>query len=92
MEVASVVGSGMELDTLGVYLRRDPNAVRRLQNGCQDVRHTAYQILCSFYNCIENSERWGILINALIKIDQRIKVKELGLDELHKKAQSEAKS
>ena len=88
MEVASVVTSGMDLHKLGVYLKRRDNDICRLVNRCQDVQHTAYQILRSFYNSVPNKERWGLLIEALIQLDQRVKVKELGLDELHKNSQS----
>ena len=89
MEVASLVTSGMDLHKLGVYLKRIDNDIWRLANGCQDVRHAAYQILCSFYNSVPNDTRWGLLIEALIELDQRVKVKELGLDELHKNSQSQ---
>ena len=89
MEVASLVTSGMDVHKLGVYLKRRDNDIWRLVNGCQDLQHAAYQILCSFYNSVPNKERWGLLIEALIQLDQRVKVKELGLDELHQKAQSQ---
>ena len=88
MEVASVATCGMDLHKLGVYLKRDQNDIWRLANGCQDVQHAAYQILCSFYNSVPNKERWGLLIDALIQVDQRVKVKEPGLDELDQNAQS----
>ena len=88
MEVASVVISGMDLHKLGVYLGRDQNDIWRLSNTYPDVQYAAYQILCSFYNLVPNKERWGLLIEALIKLDQRVKVKQLGLDKLHEQAQS----
>ena len=89
MEVASVVTSGVDLDILGVWLGRDPNDICRLLNGCQNLKHAAYQILRSFYNSVQNKERWGLLIEALIQLDQQVKVKELGFDELHQNAQSQ---
>ena len=87
MKVASVATCGMDLHKLGVYLKRDDNDICRLVNGCQDVQHAAYQILRSFYNSVPNKERWGLLIDALINLDQRVKVKELGLDKLNQNAQ-----
>ena len=88
MEVASVPTCGMDLHKLGVYLKRDQNDIWRLVNGRLDVQEAAYQILCSFYNSVPNHERWGLLIDALKELDQRVKVKELGLDKLHQNAQS----
>ena len=77
----------MELAILGVWLERDSNYVNRLIERCQDVQHEAYQMLCSFYNSVPNDRRWDLLMKGLVEIDQRVKIKELGLDELHKNAQ-----
>ena len=90
MKVASVVICGMDLHILGVYLKRDQNDIWRLVNGRQDVQ------ACSLSDSLfllqlgaKSQERWGLLIEALINLDQRVKVKELGLDVLHKNSQSQ---
>ena len=88
MEVASVATCGMDLHKLGVYLERRDNDIWQLANGRLDVQEAAYQILCSFYDSVPNHKRWGLLIEALKELDQRVKVKELGLDKLHQNAQS----
>ena len=89
MKIASVVISRNDLDILGLWLQRDPNDTLRLSTLCQDTKQAAYQILCSFYNSVPNNRRWGLLIDALVNLDQRVKVRELGLDELHKNSQSQ---
>ena len=81
-KVSSVIKSGEELDTLGIWLGCDPNDVTRLRNADHNVRDAAYQILSGFYELFPNEERWGILIEALEELNKHTTIKELRLEEL----------
>ena len=83
MKIASVITSGEELDTLGIWLGCDPNDVTRLRNANLSIKDTAYQILCSFYNSVPNKERSGVLIDALKELNKLSTVKELRLEKFH---------
>ena len=78
-KVASVVTFWEELDTLGIWLGCDPNDVTRLRNVNLSIKHTVYQISCSFYYSVPNDQRWGILIEALKEMKKHTIVNKLRL-------------
>ena len=82
--VSSVINSGGELDTLGIWLGCNPNDVARLRNANHNVEDAAYQILSSFYDSVSNDERWKFLIEALEELNKHTTIKELKLEELLK--------
>ena len=86
LKIASVITSPDELNTLGVWLGCDPNDVRRLKNCNPNLKDAAYEILCSFYNSVPNSDRWIKITEALEELKKHGVVKDLGLEELHRKA------
>ena len=87
LNIASVIVSRDELNTLGIYLSCNPDDVRRLKNTNTNLKDAAYEILYSFYNSVPNKERWGILIGALKQLNKNTVVMELKIEELHEKAQ-----
>ena len=80
--MSSVINSGEELDTLGIWLGCNPNDVTRLRNADHNIKDAAYQILSAFYELVPNDERWGILIEALEELNKQTTTKELRLEEL----------
>ena len=88
MKIAAAVTLPDELSMLGIWLGCDPDDVRRLKNRNHSLKDAAYEILCSFYNFVPNHQRWGILTEALKELNKHAKVKELGLEELHRKTQT----
>ena len=87
MAIAKVITSGDELTTLGIWLRRDPNDIKRLKHRNTNIKDAAYEILSSFYDDVPDDKRWGIVIEALRELSKNMTVKELRLGELHQRAQ-----
>ena len=83
MKIASVITSGEELNTLGIWLGCDPNDVTRLRNANLSIKDAAYQILCSYYYSVPDDERWENLIEAMKELNEHATVKELRLSGYH---------
>ena len=88
MKTASVITSGEELNTLGIWLGCDPNDVTRLRNANLSIKDAAYQILCSYYYLVPDDERWENLIEAMKELNKHVTVKELRLEEVCQSAKN----
>ena len=90
IRVADEVTDWFEVYSLGLCLEFDYNQITRYRNQSQDIRLAALQLLMSFYNgsFISKEKKWGLIIEALSRMDKEVVVYNLGIDKLYRGARA----